>query len=113
MRVMTRRKPQVRKYGFREGACACVASACTAIVELTSSSMSRVRTDQVQQREQEDPDDVHEMPVQPDALERIVPFGGVAALPGGQQQVAEQPDADDHVQGVQPGHGEIEREEDL
>src|ERR1700692_2365302 len=113
---MTRRKAQVRKYGFREGVCA--ALACSAIVELTSlprypvSRGPLVRPDQVQQREQEDPDDVHEVPVQADALERVVPLGGVAPLPGGQQQVAEQADADDHVQGVQPGHAEVEREED-
>src|SRR5216683_470758 len=108
---MTKRKAQVRKYGFREGVCA--AGVGSAIIELISLPRLLVRPDQVQQREQEDPDDVHEVPVQAEAFERVVPLGGVAPLPGGEQQVAEQTDADDHVQGVQPGHAEIEREEDL
>src|SRR5579863_1765107 len=108
-KVMTIRKPKVRKYGLREGACGCVSSSAISSLPRAYS----VRPDQVEQREQEDPDDVHEVPVQPDALQGVVPLGGEAPAPGRHQQVAQQPDADHHVQGVQAGHTEVEREEDL
>ena len=69
--------------------------------------------DQVQQGEQVDPDDVDEMPVQPADFERGVICGSEATLPCHPQQPCENAETDDHVESVQPGHYEIESEENL
>src|SRR5204863_8131031 len=69
--------------------------------------------DQVEEREQEDPDDVHEVPVEAGDLHRRVVERPEAALPGPPRHVEDDRDADDHVQRVQPGQAEVEGEEDL
>ena len=69
--------------------------------------------DQVEQWEQVNPDDVDEVPVEAADFDRGVLFWGEASLPGHGQQPGKNPEADDHVQRVQAGHDEIEREENL
>src|SRR5688500_9308807 len=68
--------------------------------------------DQIEQRIDEDPDDVDEVPVQADDLDGVVIFGREPALSRVHDQPDEQAHADQHVQGVDRGHGKVEREED-
>ena len=69
---------------------------------------------QVQQREQEDPDDVHEVPVQAGDLDRRVPARArTCRAPPSSSITAMSPEPDDHVQRVQAGHREVEREEQV
>src|SRR5271166_295260 len=74
---------------------------------------SRVPVDQIQQREQVDPDNVDEVPVEAADLDRSVPLGGEASLPGHDQEPEKNAQADDHVQRVQARHNEVEGEEQL
>src|SRR5688572_19125765 len=57
--------------------------------------------DQIQQREQEDPYDVDEVPVEAGHLHRRVPRGREAALVGHPGNDAQQEEADHHVRGVE------------
>src|ERR1700733_47283 len=68
-------------------------------------------SDQIQKRIEEDPDDVDEMPIQPQQMDarRVGAFGlAVAGLVGKPDQ---NPQPDHHVQGVQTGHQKVEIEE--
>src|SRR5687768_16137125 len=69
--------------------------------------------DQIQQRKQENPNDVDEMPVQAADLDGagILPRDGSVPCP--EQHPRHDSEPDDHVNGVQAGHREIQREEDL
>src|SRR5688572_25941816 len=69
--------------------------------------------DQIEQREQEDPDDVDEVPVEAHDLDRSVILGSEVASPGAPDEPQEQPEADDHVERVESGHGEVEHHEEL
>src|ERR1700730_7507455 len=71
-----------------------------------------VPPDQIQQGEQEDPDDVDEVPVEDADFDRAVVFLRDGAAPGPREHHQHNADADDHVHRVQPGHDEVEREED-
>src|SRR5262245_52716102 len=94
------------------------ASACTAcsgwaacsawLVDSARSAMtdSALLRD-VEQREQEDPDDVDEVPVDPDQLHPVE----LAALRGVLRDEQHQDRARDHVQRVQPRRGVVERPE--
>jgi glutamate-1-semialdehyde 2,1-aminomutase len=65
--------------------------------------------DEIEQREEEDPHQIDEVPVEAGDLDRREPLRAelaVAGLPGDHRH---DPDADDHVRGVQPGHREVER----
>src|SRR6187399_861927 len=73
----------------------------------------RVRRDQVQEREQEDPDDVHEVPIEAGQLDGGMIVGAVAAAVGQPGQRQQYGYADDHVERVQARHGEVERVVDL
>src|SRR5216683_5272305 len=68
---------------------------------------------QIQQWKQENPNNVDEMPVQPDVLHRSVVLRREASA----QRFFDEPDqqarADNHVQSVQPGHAEVQRKEKL
>src|SRR5512135_3485193 len=75
------------------------------VVALTGPSL-----DQVQQREEEDPDEVDEVPVEPGQLHRGRVPGPELAARGAQGHPAEHPHADEHVEPVQPGHEEVDRE---
>src|SRR5436190_20226513 len=68
---------------------------------------------QVEQRKQEDPDDVDEVPVETADLDRAVIPGGDRPVPRPAQHDGHDAEADDHVQRVEAGHQEIEREKDL
>src|SRR5713226_80019 len=72
-----------------------------------------VAINQIEQREQENPNDIDEVPVEADVLDRRVVLRREATA----QRLLDEPDeeagADDHVQGVQAGHAEIEGEEKL
>src|SRR5207247_7053951 len=72
-----------------------------------------VAPDQIEQREKKNPDDVDEVPVEAADLDRAVVFVRDRAAPRQPQHHEHDPDADHHVHRVQPGHDEIEREEDL
>src|SRR5215469_16003943 len=68
---------------------------------------------QVQQREQENPDDIDEVPVKARDIDRRVVIGGVDALLGLQDDKHEDAHAHNHVQSVQARHGKVEREKQL
>ena len=70
--------------------------------------------EKVEEREEEDPDDVDEVPVEARPGRRACCTRGVnSPCRAFDDQPGEQADADDHVEGVQPGHAEVEREEEL
>src|SRR5438874_3282965 len=69
--------------------------------------------DQVQEWKQEYPDDIHEVPVQAADLDRAVVLGGDDPAEGPPQHHGHHSQPDDHVERVEAGHHEIEREEDL
>src|SRR5208282_5000571 len=74
---------------------------------------SRVPVNQIKQREQVNPDDVDEVPIEAADLDWSVPLGGEAAFPGHDQEPEKNAETDDHVQRVQASHDEVEREEQL
>src|SRR5277367_6310623 len=67
--------------------------------------------DQIQQREQENPDDIDEMPVEPEQLDGRIPLRGICAFSSLSDQEQYDEDADDHVGGVQSRHPEVAGEE--
>src|ERR1700728_450189 len=69
--------------------------------------------DQVKQREQVDPDDVDEVPVEATDFDGRVIFGGETTLPRHKQEPGKKTEADNHMQRVQAGHNEVERKENL
>src|ERR1700682_637175 len=72
-----------------------------------------VPPDQIQEREKKDPHDVHEVPVEAGHLDRRVPLRGVSPLAGLDDENGQDAEADDHVQGVEARHREVERKEEL
>src|SRR5260370_14750455 len=72
-----------------------------------------VAIDQIQQREQENPNDIDEVPVEADILDGRVVLRREAAAQRFLDEPKEQAGADDHVQGVQASHAEIEGGEKL
>src|SRR5580704_19521706 len=70
-------------------------------------------SDEIEQREQEDPDDVDEVPVETADLDRVVVVRGDDAAGRPPEHHRHDADADDHVEGVEAGHDEVQREEDL
>src|SRR4051794_11417452 len=74
---------------------------------------SVVPADQVEQREEEYPDNIDEVPVQPDVLHGTVPLRSELSAPRPDHEIRHQPEADDHMQRVHSSHREIEREEYL
>src|SRR5580704_15849906 len=81
--------------------------------ECSDMQASWVPVDQVKQREQVNPDDVNEVPVEAADLDWSVPLGSETSLPGHDQEPEKNAEADDHVQCVQAGHDEVEGEEKL
>src|SRR6185503_6855168 len=63
---------------------------------------------QVEQRKQENPNDVDKVPVKSNHFDRTVILGIEAAPERKNQQVRQQPRANDHVQRVHAGHGEVD-----
>src|SRR5579862_1238668 len=76
-------------------------------------SPQRFPVDQIQEREQVDPDNVDEVPVESADFYRRIVGSCIKPLPGVIKQVDEDPDANDHVERVQAGHGEVQREINL
>src|SRR5829696_6321793 len=71
--------------------------------------MSVSPADEIEEREQEDPHQIDEVPVKAHDLDRRVPLRGELPLGGHAGDDRHDHHADDHVGGVQTGQGEIER----
>src|ERR1700712_509080 len=65
---------------------------------------------QIQQRKEENPNDIDEVPVESDHLDGRVPLGSVGSSIGFDDQEEQESGADDHVKSVESGHGEVESE---
>src|SRR5580658_522639 len=72
-----------------------------------------VPVNQIQQREKKNPNNIDEVPVQTDEVDRRAVFRREPALERLPNQPDQQARADDHVQGMQAGHCEIKREKQL
>src|SRR6266852_2003622 len=72
-----------------------------------------MRAEQIKQREEENPNDIHEVPIKTRYLDRRVILGSEAPPPGHQNQDADYPNPNYHVQRVDSGHSEIEPVEHL
>src|ERR1039458_5422020 len=69
--------------------------------------------DQIQQREEIDPDNIDKVPVEPEVLNKGHVPRCVSPGPRAEDHESKYPDADNHVQRVHPGHEEVEREVEL
>src|SRR5688500_13593447 len=69
--------------------------------------------DQIEQGIEKDPDDVDEMPVETGHFNGVVVVLRVRSFPHFRRDPRHETDADDHVERMDPGHREIEEEEDL
>ena len=68
---------------------------------------------QIQKREEENPDNIDEVPVQADHLDRRVPGGAKASASGHDDQRREQARSNDHMNRVHAGHREVKKKQDL
>src|ERR1035437_8435344 len=66
--------------------------------------------DQIEQRKKINPDNVDEVPIQPEVHYKRLVSRRVSPCSGAQNHESQNRDADDHVQGVHSRHQEIERE---
>ena len=73
--------------------------------------MVRGTVNEVEQGEQENPHDIDEMPIQSADFDGLVVRAVEVAQVGAHHQPGHDADADDHVNGVQAGHDEVEAEE--
>jgi hypothetical protein len=64
--------------------------------------------DEIEQGKQEYPDYVNEVPIQSEILYRLDIAVCIRSLLRSNQQPDKQADADNHMQGMHPGHCEIE-----
>ncbi len=75
--------------------------------------LQRMAADEIQQREQKDPDNIDEVPIKPEIIDgRGMPID-ISAVLRLVEQNEQNADADDHVQGVHAGHGKVKEEEEL
>src|SRR5579859_2520565 len=74
--------------------------------------MNRTSTYQIQQWEQENPHDVHEMPVEAEVLHHRVMIRRVSAMMRPVYQKQQYTGADNHVGRVHAGHRKIQSEKD-
>src|ERR1700683_1348695 len=75
--------------------------------------LQRMAADEIQQRKKKDPDNIDEVPIQPEVIDgRGMPID-VSAVPSLVEQNEQNADTDDHVQGVHAGHGKVKKEEEL
>src|SRR5438128_1878026 len=72
---------------------------------------SPIPLQQVEEREEKDPDEVHEVPVQPDHLGRDPPCGARLIARGAPREPYDETDGDGEMQRVHAGHQEIDPEE--
>src|SRR5436309_5673343 len=77
------------------------------------SVLPEVRAQKVEQREEENPDDVNEVPVESEVLDRRVVLRRVAPARRPPDDRRYDTDADDHVERVEARHREVEPEEHL
>src|SRR5580700_5114884 len=68
---------------------------------------------QVQQRKQEDPDNIDEVPVKADHVDGCVPGGAKTVPRSHDNQCNKKSRADDHMRGVQAGHSKVEVKKNL
>src|SRR5579872_4432713 len=69
--------------------------------------------DQIQQREEIDPNNIDEVPVEAEVLDHRMVAGGIEALPCISQQEEHDAHTDNHVYGVHAGHGKVQAKVDL
>src|SRR4051794_37633255 len=81
-----------------------------AVADIPSSAAP---SDKVDQRIQEDPDDIDEVPVEPGNLDRGVVGAGKSAAPRAHRHGAEQADADRDMKPVYPRQHEVQEVEQL
>ena len=74
---------------------------------------AEMRINQIEQWEQENPDNIDEVPVQADHLHRRIPVRAETIAPRHYDQSGEQADAYNHVQRVHARHGEVEKKQNL
>src|SRR4051794_4447818 len=101
----------------------CRAASCASCLWFTSSPPVRrspardesalLRVNQIKKGVQENPDQIDKVPVQAGYLDRVVVVGGKLATPCLAGDDRHQPQTDDHVNGMNAGHREIEEEERL
>src|SRR5262245_58351930 len=104
--VKTANEPNTTRYALvGSGWCSPCASVCSSLMTIAPLA----RSDQVQQREQEDPHDIDEVPVQADQLQHEGVLDAEPADEGHQEDDGEDHDPAEDVQGVEPRHGEVAR----
>src|SRR5437868_1623187 len=69
----------------------------------------KTRLYQVQEREQEDPDDIDKMPIQAGQLDEAFMLSTELPAPGHDEHDGEDHQPAQDVQGVETGHGEVSR----
>src|SRR5205823_4940413 len=69
--------------------------------------------DQVEQREEEDPDDIYKVPIEAHDFDGRVMIGSIDSLTCLLYEKQQETGPNHHVQRVQAGHEEVEREEKL
>src|SRR4051812_31429977 len=69
--------------------------------------------DEIEQREQKNPHDIHEVPVQSNVLDGRIPSRRERSPLGHDDESGKHPYADYHVDGMHSRHGEIQEKEDL
>src|SRR4029079_10173557 len=105
MIVSAIRIPKIPKYRLRGRMWSC--SVASSAISCLAMAM-----DEVQEREQENPDDVDEVPVEAEELDRDVPLLRERPLDRHPENDCEDADADDHVQGVHARQREVQDHED-
>src|SRR5262249_16569580 len=65
---------------------------------------------QIEQRKQENPDNIYEVPVKTDIFDRRVVVLVETPLARFEDEIEQEPGTDDHVKRVQTGHTEVKRE---
>src|SRR4029453_1080680 len=106
MAVRAIRAPKIAKYRFVGRWC----STCSMWPPVIS--RSPVPLDQIEQREEEDPDDVDEVPVEAEDLDRRVPFLRELAAYGHPQDHRQDTNPDDHVERVHARQREVDEKEE-
>src|ERR1700761_7028983 len=86
---------------------------CLPAARMTRGTFSLVPADQIEQREEEDPDNIDKVPVQTKVLNEGDVAVHVSTTHRFGEHAAKQHDTDDHVNGVHAGHGKVEREVNL
>ena len=73
--------------------------------------MHEMSPEQIKQREQEDPNNIDKVPIEAGHFDRHIVFAAVCVFATPSTEPRHQPEADDHVQGMKPGHYKIDPKE--